>query len=91
MVPFVLPSILQIIDMVGKDDVATYIMPRFKVVLAISEPIQVGYDTTLILQHCLNGLKESGKFSGIPILCPREQVVEFGLMLFLLVSSPISN
>ena len=41
MIPFVLPSILQIIDLVSRDDVAAYIMPRFKHVLAINEPVQV--------------------------------------------------
>ncbi|KAH9287332.1 SCY1-like protein 2 [Echinococcus granulosus] len=41
MIPFVLPSILQIIDIVSREEVATYIMPRFKHVLAVHEPIQV--------------------------------------------------
>ena len=41
MIPFVLPSILQIIDLVSREDVATYIMPRFRHVLAVNEPIQV--------------------------------------------------
>ncbi|VUZ46754.1 unnamed protein product [Hymenolepis diminuta] len=41
MVPFVLPSILLIIDMSSRADVTTYILPRFKPVLAINEPIQV--------------------------------------------------
>ncbi|VDO06048.1 unnamed protein product [Rodentolepis nana] len=41
MVPFVLPSILLIIDMSSREEVTTYILPRFKFVLAINEPIQV--------------------------------------------------
>uniref|UniRef100_A0A5K3FQU5 Protein kinase domain-containing protein n=2 Tax=Mesocestoides corti TaxID=53468 RepID=A0A5K3FQU5_MESCO len=41
MIPFVLPSILQIINMVSREDVAAYIMPRFKHVLALNEPVQI--------------------------------------------------
>ncbi|KAM7532449.1 hypothetical protein Aperf_G00000133000 [Anoplocephala perfoliata] len=41
MIPFVLPSILLIIDTTSREDVTTYILPKFKQVLAINEPIQV--------------------------------------------------
>ncbi len=47
MIPFVLPSILQIIDMVSREDVSTYIMPRFKAVLTVTEPVQVNKSLSL--------------------------------------------
>lgn len=49
MIPFVLPSILQIIDIVNREEVATYIMPRFKYVLGVHEPIQVRLPTATFL------------------------------------------
>ncbi|KAL5960538.1 SCY1-like protein 2 [Taenia solium] len=59
MIPFVLPSILQIIDIVSREDVATYIMPRFKHVLGIHEPIQ---------ELCLRSLPEVAHLMDFSVL-----------------------
>lgn len=41
MVPFILPAVLQILDLVTQDEFIQYMLPRLIPVMSMKEPIQV--------------------------------------------------